>query len=821
MISGHPGLFFIHKALNIYISILYRGDFMAKDNKKILRANRNIQNIAKGISGNMEELYRSTYMTSPQQSSDLQDLNNRINDSIDNIVNRNMETMGIPSVSKLYSRMAASSSSNDMINELERMFDNGIISDDLYGMFTSNRYLKELDAEIDTVCKYMPKLDEALQVQRDCVLSADHFSKDFLSFTNPGTEDETVFVERVKDVKLKYDLNRLVDEIYMDTSKYGEQFVYRIPYSIAIGKLLATKPDSQLVPPSTHFGESVGADTPRNECFALSLTSSGMKIYSEAKDEVVSESGTMMVEDHHKIGSKEVSKFIERSILKENESFRINIEICRSGIIESAVSGAKEAFEKRSRYKSKSLSNMHEQKILREASKNDIEAKGNINIGTSRKDTRIISNDGLVTGDAPEIVKVSAPGCVIKKLPREQVIPIYIDDICMGYYYFELKTTDTSESFMGFKNILGDPLTNMKGDTRNAFNSVDNKRQDETIRYVAGQLSNFIDKQFVNNNQDLAKEIYMILKYNDLFNTPSVDLIKVTFIPPEDMVHFFFRQDPVTRRGISDLDKGLVPAKIYSSLYITSAIATLTRGQDKRVYYVKQTVDTNIAQTLLNTIAQIKQSNFGIRQFQNINNVLNITGRFNDYIIPVNASGDQPIQFEIMPGQDVNVPTDLMEQLQEMAINSTGIPIEIIQARQSIDYAMQLTMSSSKVLRFCYKRQELYQDLLSRLISPIYNYEYDENVIIKITLPPPSFINITNTNQLIDNTKGFVQSIAEVELADEQNEKIRSIYTRELFKHYIGTHLDISTHKNILERAKILAGQETDESHDDSGSLSY
>ena len=796
---------------------------MARNNNRIAKANRNIQNIAKGISGSMDDLYRSTYMSTPQQSSDLEDLNTRINNSIDNIVNRNMETIGLPSVSKLYSRMANNGQkSNDMVNSLEQMFDNGIVSDDLYGMFVSNRYLKELDNEIDTVCKYMPKLEEALQVQRDCVLSADHFSKDFLSFTNPGVEDETVFAERVKDIKLKYDLNRLVDEIYMDTSKYGEQFVYRVPYSIAIGKLLATKPDTQLVPPTSRsFGESSIEEKLLTEKFALKMDKDSIKIYSEDEKEVLSESGSIFVESSKRVNGKQVDQMIQKSILEKDETFRLNIELCKSGIIESAISEVKSAYEKRSKFSARSLSNIHEQKILREAGEKNIEAKGNIDIGTSRKDNRIIANDGLISGDGVEPVKVNAPGCVVKRLPREQVIPIYIDDICMGYYYFELKTTDTSESFMGFKNILGDPLTNMKGDTRNAFNSVDNKRQDETIKYVAGQLSNFIDKQFVNNNQDLAKEIYMILKYNDLFNTPSIDLIKVTFIPPEDMVHFFFRQDPVTHRGISDLDKALVPAKIYSSLYITTAIGTLTRGQDKRVYYVKQTVDTNIAQTLLNTIAQIKQSNFGIRQFQNINNVLNITGRFNDYVIPTNASGDPPIQFEVMPGQNIETPTELMEQLQEMAINTTGIPIEIIQARQSVDYAMQLTMSSSKVLRFCYKRQELYQDLLTRFISPIYNYEYDESSIISITLPPPSFINITNTNQLVDNTKGFVQSLVEVEMADEQDEKVRSIYSRELFKHYIGTHLDISTHKNILNRAKILAKQESDESHSSDNMSDY
>ncbi len=791
---------------------------MAKNNR-IEKANRNIQNIVKGISGNMDDLYRSTYMTTPQQSSDLEDLNNRINSSIDNIVNRNVETIGLPSVSKLYSRITSSNNSKDnkVINELEKMFDNGLISDDIYSLFMSNRYLRELDNEIDIICKYMPQLEEVLEVQRDCVLSADHFSKDFITFTNPGTIDNTVFNERAKDINTKYELDKFVDEVFMDTIKYGEVFIYRIPYSIAIGKLLATKPDTQLTPPINRLNEfGIENEESSNKLFKLSMDSRDIKITQDGEtDAIISESSSILVEKITKIEGKDVVKTTSKPILGDKESFNLNIEICKSNIIESAVADTKVAYEKKTRYNTNSLHSMHEQRIS-ESSAKDIEAKGNINIGSNKTNPRIISNDGLISGSSTEPVKVKAPGCIVKRLERDRVIPIYIDDICMGYYYFEMKTTDISENFAGFKNMLSDPLTNMKGDISNPFNNIDSTRQDETIKFVAGQLSSFIDKQFVNNNQDLAKEIYMILKYNDVFNTPSVERIKVTFIPPEDMVHSFFRQDKETHRGISDLDKSLIPAKIYSSLYITTSIGTLTRGQDKRVYYVKQTVDTNIAQTLLNTISQIKQSNFGIRQFQNINNVLNITGRFNDYVIPTNASGDSPIQFEVMPGQNIESPTELMEQLKEMAINSTGIPIEIIQARQSVDYAMQLTMSSSKVLRFCYKRQELYQNILTRLISPIYNYEYDDSVIIKVTLPPPSFINVTNTNQLIDNTKAFVQSIVEVELADEEDEKIKTIYTRELFKHYLGTHLDVSMHANILERAKILAKEQSSESHADS-----
>ena len=795
---------------------------MARNDRAIAKANKNMQAIAQGISGNMDALYRSTYMSTPQQSKDLQDLGQRINANIDNIVNANMNTIGEPSITKLYSRIAsANQGSKSIVDGLDKMFDTGIMTEDLYGMFMSNRYLRELDTEIDTVCKYMPRLEEALDVQKDCVLSADHFSKDFLNLTPVGgTVDSTVFSERIKDLKKKYKIPRLVEEIYEDTSKYGERFIYRVPFKTAIGRLLATKPDVQLTGPTNFRNESVTSSG--SEYYLLEMDTNNLTIKGgQAVTTVLTESATVLTES---INADKSVKHESKPILQNNESFKIGVEICTSNVLESAVYAHKEAMEKKDFYGKTSMA--HEQHIHLEdgSDKKNIQAKGNIDWGENKLDDRLITaNDGLITGTKTQPIDVNIYGCVVRKLKRDHVIPIYIEDICMGYYYFEVRALDNSDAAMGFKNLMGDPLTNLRGANNSGFhNTVDTTRQDEAIKFVAGQLSKFIDKKFVNHNQDLAREIYMILKYNELFNTPSIDLIKITFIPPEDMVHFHFRLDDETHRGISDLDKSLIPAKIYSSLYITDALARLTRGQDKRVYYVKQTVDTNIAQTLLNTISQIKQSNFGIRNFQNINNVLNITGRFNDFVIPTNASGDPPVQFEVMPGQDIQTPTELMEQLEEMAVNATGIPIEIIQARQSVDYAMQLTMSSSKVLRWCYKRQESFEAQLCDLITPMYNYEYNESVEIKVTLPPPSFINVTNTNQLVDNTKTFVQSLVEVELANEPNDRLKNAYTTALFNHYLGTHIDTSAHKAILDRCRLQIKADENESHsDDTGGSEY
>ncbi len=42
-------------------------------------------------------------------------------------------------------------------------------------------------------------------------------------------------------------------------------------------------------------------------------------------------------------------------------------------------------------------------------------------------------------------------------------------------------------------------------------------------------------------------------------------------------------------------------------------------------------------------------------------NVLNILGRFNDFVIPTDNSGNAPVQFEAMQGQQIDPQTDAME----------------------------------------------------------------------------------------------------------------------------------------------------------------
>ena len=99
-----------------------------------------------------------------------------------------------------------------------------------------------MEREIDTVCKFMPKLEEALDVRKDNVISSDHFNKDFLNIiasSNIAKSEE--FSKNIDFLKKQYKLNELFSDTYDEAAKYGEKFLYIIPYSEAVSKLLEDK----------------------------------------------------------------------------------------------------------------------------------------------------------------------------------------------------------------------------------------------------------------------------------------------------------------------------------------------------------------------------------------------------------------------------------------------------------------------------------------------------------------------------------------------------------------------------------------------------
>lgn len=755
-----------------------------------------IKNLIDIVSGNIQDLRSSTYMTSSDERKQLGKLRSDIFNSIEDINNRTFENTGLNSISTMYTRLIKSMKDPNLPDKFENIFNNETLMNSLSMTYMENKPIYEYDKEIDLVCKYMPKLQEALDTKKDHVLSPDHFNKEFLKIKKDNelstdNSQKSMFNKDIKVLKDKYKLEEFIENSYDNVSKYGEDFVYHVPYSTAIDKLLANKAKYQ-----NRFNS--------NLLGTLSVNS-------------LQESGNIEIK-YNSINENTKLDTIALDNNKDNFDINLKVEISQDPYLESLISDSKYVNANISKVVEKSL--IHEasvslQNTLDDATNGKVGDKyiGLKQSGTLRPFDKTLDDsimvddtakDGLfdVNKNQKSSSNLNLKGCILKSVPRHHVIPIYIDDICMGYYYFEFQENDDFDTMTNVNNMFGSKTAEIVNSDKNA------RMQDNLLRSIAGAISDKLDSIFIKNNQDLTKEIYSILKYNDLYNLDhSETRMKVVYISPEDMTHCYFKKDPITHRGISDLAQALIPAKLWVCMNLTYIIGNMTRGQDKRVYYVKQTVDTNISQTLLTTIDQIKRSNFGIRQIENINNILNIIGRFNDYVIPVSQSGDSPVQFEVMQGQDIQPPTEIMDKLEESAINSTDVPIEVINARMSMDFATHYTMSNTRFLRKVIKRQSICEEtrMYSGILTRIYNLEYTKTDVLKLVLPMPLFLDVSNTSQILQNVTDLCNNIAESFLDPNEDENVKNIFIKKVKMDYLSTYINIDKMEEYLIASKIEA----------------
>ena len=414
--------------------------------------------------------------------------------------------------------------------------------------------------------------------------------------------------------------------------------------------------------------------------------------------------------------------------------------------------------------------------------------------------------DGLARSKKDDNTKLKVNGAVVRTIKHDRIIPIYIEDVMFGGYYIRFKQYEdmdinSSGNFRGYNSVTGmfnnAPVSNISN-----YNEDEVNKRDLLLRTVAGQISQKIDKAFINANTDLKEEIYLMLRFNDRYNQISHTMdMDVVFIPADDIHHLKFREDPETHRGISDLWDSLVPAKQWITLSLTSILGWTTRGFDRRVYYVKQALDTNTAQSLLNVVATIKKGNFGVRQMESVNNILNIVGRFNDFVIPIGPSGDPPIQFDTQPGQQFDFPDQLLGNLEESSVNPI-LPIEIVNSSTGMDFAVRYTMTNAKLLREVLKRQLKMEDFLSEVFTKIYRFEYEENIELEVMLPPPAFLSMTQSTQLINSASQYADTIVDIEMAGETDEA-RQMFKKRIIRKMIPSYLTDEEIKEIKDNITI------------------
>lgn len=766
---------------------------------------------AQRIQDNIDKAYQSIYYTDNQDSNAINAIRRQMDTSINGLIDKTKISTGYSNMSKIYAQTLAQND-DTLMRELSHTLQDESMLADIMDLYSQNMITRDMDREIDVVCKYMPKLEEALDIKADHVLTADHFNRDNIRINvldsmdpeetnDQNSKSETNTDSTIESFKKKYDLSNLASKIYKKTAKYGEEYIYVISYNKALSRLLQKSSGQNLLTESGFLTESSINSIVEDNNIDLNFTYFTPQDHNNISP--LLESGLVYEKDEY---SKYKSQLMK--INEDAEENSINVEINTTGVIPSVVS--QQSNLNRILQETQSLVEARKVKIKSDLKTNFTYAN-NINDKIKEYSKDFLQSptdfstkggqDGFTDINQKKNTKVDIPGCIVEELEHTMVKPLYIRNIPLGYYYIESDTPLDVNEQTTFSSTLGG--LRPRRSTRDRENMTSQQTDNAVLLKIAKQISQKIDAKFINANQDLAQEIYTILKFNADHANGKVSKIRISFIPPEDIVHSYFDLNEKTHRGKSDLERSLFPAKLYSCLYISNTIALLTRGYDKRVYHVRQAVDTNITAVLLNVINQIKQSNFNLRQIENMNNILNITGRFNDLVIPQNANGESPVSFEVMPGQNVEIKTEFMNMLEEMSINQTGVSLEMVNSRTMENTATHITMTNTRFLIKIYNRQIQYEQILSRLFTMIYQNEYDSNNTVEVELPPPVMLNFTNTSQIIAVANELIQNIVTMKMGTEQDEQIKQAFLGKLMRFYFKSFLPLDEIDKMADDAKV------------------
>ena len=537
------------------------------------------------LSKKMNGLYKDTYLTRPDDKNNL----DTVMDELDIAINRiaSVDNDNIATMSELIRRLDKKNNTkaNELNTALTDMFNNNNLVGELFANTDLYKYIAAENYNYDLICKYLPKLNIALEIMRDNVLSSDNFSNRFL---NPKSvysskEEVALFTANSNRLEKRYNLSNFLSDLYYDTSKYGETFVYVVPYTKAFERLLTSA--------------KYRANGMISRSTSISYYESTEKFWQDKESVICLENGFADSKEY-----KEYINSIEESsstIEVSNNKFKgsqIKLHFNYSGV---AVNPVNEIA-----ISDHSVKNIKEavSTIFSESKKTE----GNLASEYDKISQAAYNRDGLIVDNMDNDIKIdkNITGSVLEMIPRESIIPVYIGNTCLGYYYLEIQEDKTKCGYCG-----GHHMTPMISNATAHQYEMSEDQEELAIRYISSKISQSIDSKFINANKDLKEEIYAVLRYNEKFDIAKSNDIGVTFIPAEDMIHCYFKLDKDTHRGISDLRDSLVPAMLYILLYLSDIIGKITRGTDKRVYYVKQNVEQNVARTMMNVVNQIKKGN--------------------------------------------------------------------------------------------------------------------------------------------------------------------------------------------------------------------
>lgn len=357
------------------------------------------------------------------------------------------------------------------------------------------------------------------------------------------------------------------------------------------------------------------------------------------------------------------------------------------------------------------------------------------------------SQDGMVDIEKIKNHDFGLTGCKIKKLDPRRLIKLEIDDTVFGYYYLE--TAETA-------NVLRNPMAFKLKQSVNQ--STASSGIDQLYRSLGNLLYKKLDFKFIDKCKDIKENLYDILKYADAANNN----IKIIYLEPDDVVEFKIDE--------SMFEQSLFYARIYMMLLLTNISAKIARSNDVRAYYVTTDESGGVPTMVMNAINTLKRNNRSFYSMTNLGKMISNFNVFDDLFLAKSQGDNKPLDFEVIQGQDINMDNEMMDTLESIAVESTGVPLALIQTAAEAEFAKAYATFNLKVMRSGLDYQIEYNPAIEEFIKKILrsekiNAEESVKEIIEqlsIYLQSPMNLLLTNALEQINNAKDLANGIGEI-----------------------------------------------------------
>ncbi len=603
----------------------------SNDEKKLIKTDKVPKDIIKKDNELENDIGKALYNLSDKDEKDLPKDKEKILDKLSNklqTLKRPNDTVYDDNITDAISRLNVYSNNGgkkgnvkDVNNERLEILQQ--LQEGLAGASQSDE-MKRLSGydDYDILDASIPELSTALNVYTDSILSPDDVTKRSINYfykqeVNDNTErteemqiSNTLFENNMKEIIDKFHIDDRLSIRTRDVLKYGDLFLMILDMNEEANKMLNES--------------DVNADN-------------GKIIYEQLYENT---------EDNQLLEKLYIS--LSDNVLPEKNN-------------------SKNVYNTLEKYDTNNptVKKLDKEKIISDT-KHDITDKINKNVKFYRNPANLVNKaKDYHDPNKGDNINYHFTGAYLKDIDPRNIIKLEADDIVFGYLYFEMQPSDpngegfdantlnnltngnsaTSSSMlsmvsstMGMNGSVTTTQQTSSSQSTNVNGQADTQISNTALRYsiitdlfIKG-ISKKIGKDFIKKNPELQHTIFELIRKDYILEKE----VKMTFLEPEQVYHL--KLDSTTTYGKSRLADSVFAAKLYLATMMTNVITKVTRGRDKKVYYVDVGLDDDIESTVQSLIRDMKSSEFSATSFGNdksISTIFKNVGAGSEMYVPV------------------------------------------------------------------------------------------------------------------------------------------------------------------------------------------